>query len=639
MAIRLSVHHISAFVLLAAYGGFSVAADFTVVDGQTETTTRNLNDGETGIVESGGAINTFGGTHGIDADDSFTIRNDGTITTTGNNGDGIDGEDFGTATNNGSISTTGNNSDGIDVNDSSTVINTGTITTTGIGASGIEADDNSIIFNSGSIFTSGPFSNGIDADNSNTINNSGDITTTGFDADAIDADDGNTIVNTGTINTSGGDADGIDVNDNNTVTNRGVIIVTGPNAGANASAIEGDSNNTITNSGTLISTRDQAINLTAGNNTVNLMGGTVIQGGITLAAATNSFNYGNGLNSVLTFTGNLPATVNTNGMPFAINGMTIATVDTTGFAMADEIAGDITDCGHDSINYRLNGLRTASGGEKSWSFICGNHRHQDDSTVAVDAKNTLAGAVVGRDHELSSGHRLGFFAGISGSEMKVDYDAQEISANSLFAGVFGGFNGATNVDLSLLFGIADHSSDRHVTNNLVSGGLQMAGANYTGYFISPSITVSGNAPFLGRQVQPSLQLSYTGLYLDGYSETGSAANIDVESRDIHMLSARGLLTFPVELTTGRGRIVRMNSYVGLAGRLNLGSDRTNITLFNRRIAFDHGGEETSLGFIGGTEFNLVGKDGVNRITVGINGQLDTDGSMAISANIGTVIPF
>jgi len=67
---------LTASLLLALATGVS-AADFTIVDGQTVTTTQTLNANETGIIEQGGQLNTTG-VRGIDSTaDNVTVSNSG----------------------------------------------------------------------------------------------------------------------------------------------------------------------------------------------------------------------------------------------------------------------------------------------------------------------------------------------------------------------------------------------------------------------------------------------------------------------------------------------------------------------------------------------------------------------------------
>ncbi len=648
------------------------ANNVTAINKGTITTTGDSADGiytlDNNRITNNGTITTGGiDSPGIFTWDNNSITNNGTITTNGddsygmagrfdntivnNGGIATHGEDaYGIYTwdnnsiiNNGTITTTGENGDGMDTRDGNTIINNGTISTSGVIADGIDSNDGNTIINNGSIIISGDEDgfnepSGIEGDNNNTIVNNGSITTSGQLSPGIltITGDNNRITNNGRIITTGDESDGIVVRDDSSVVNHGLVRV----SGFDSWALYAENGNTITNSGTLISIQSDAILLDGDNNNVHLLGGTVIQGGIELTEATNSFNYGNGLNTALTFTGNLPGSINTNGMPSATRGMLVATVDTSGFALEDEVVTDITDCGHNGIGLRLSRVRTDSG-SGAWGNLCGNLRHQRDSGPAVDARHLLGGVVFGRDQALTSDRRFGWMVGLASSRVEVQYDAQDIDIKSLFGGLYGGRQLAdgTFIDLSLLAGYASHDSERRVVNNLVSGGLQTAHADYDGYFVSPGIRLGTNTQWFGHTVQPSLDIRYAGMRLGGYSENGSAADVSADGRTLHSLSTRAKLSFFSEFPVEGGHNLRQESYIGLAGRLNLGNDEADIELLGNSIEFDYGGEDSSLGLIVGFNATLNGRDGAERILAGFSGQLDRDGSIDLSAHINAVIPF
>jgi len=261
----------------------ALAGDITIPSGTTVTTTQTLTDvGDTGTIDSGGAIDVTdedglvldnddqtavnngdifvertGGLNraGIGSnEDNATITNNGTITTTGDNAFGIAGDgDNMNVTNAGTISTSGEDSDGIlSLGDDTEISNSGDIKTTGEDAYGIDAvGDDATVTNSGTIDTTGEGAHGLAALGTDVmVTNSGTITTTGDFAYGIDTDeDGADVTNTGTITTSGEDSDGYDSDgDDVTLRNSGVITA----SGKNADGIDNDGDRaTITNSGTI----------------------------------------------------------------------------------------------------------------------------------------------------------------------------------------------------------------------------------------------------------------------------------------------------------------------------------------------------------------------------------------------------
>lgn len=681
---------------IAAAGGYSIVTNSgsIITSGVAGSGISSGDDGYDTIINSGD-ITTSGndgagvylrsdhntlnnsGTISTSGDDAYgilvrfggynTINNSGVIDTSGTDAFAIYvfNSDYNTITNSGAIATSGDGGIGIyAMGDHNTVNNSGTINTSGNNDATAMyiAGDYSSISNDGAITTSGNSGYGIlSYGYYNTVSNAGSINTRGASGFGMYVvSENNTVVNSGTINTSGGNATGIYVlNDSNAITNSGSVITSGVNShgilalsdyntinnngsinvsGANAVGVLVDNNNTITNYGTIVSTQYQAMMLSGNNNTVNLMRGTVIQGGIALNTATNTFNYENGLNTAFTFGGNLPGSINSNGMPRAINGMLVATVDTTGFAMEDEVVTDITDCGHDGVGLRLDRVRSASG-SGAWGNLCGNMRQQQDSGPAIKANHLLGGVAFGRDHALSSGRRFGWMAGASSSRVEVDDAAQEIDIKSVFGGIYGGrqLDSGTFIDMSLLVGMADHNSDRHVVNNLIEGGLETARADYDGYFVSPGIRIGTSTQWGDMRVQPSLDIRYAGMHLEGYREHGSAASVKADDRTLHTLSARAKLSFLSDLKLDDGRALSQESYIGIAGRSNLGNDDADIQLLGSDINFDYGGENSSLGLIAGFNATLNGK--VGRVSAGFDGQVDQDGTVDLSAHVNVVMPF
>lgn len=121
--------------LLLAFGltGLS-ASDFTVEDGEIETTTQIMGvAGDVGIIENGGSlILTLDFTPGVNAfNQNQQIFNEGLIVTTGQNSNGIVGSSIGQRiTNSGLIRTTGNGGIGIfSEGQNGSILNTGSIVT------------------------------------------------------------------------------------------------------------------------------------------------------------------------------------------------------------------------------------------------------------------------------------------------------------------------------------------------------------------------------------------------------------------------------------------------------------------------------------------------------------------------------
>lgn len=257
------------------------AADFTIVDGQTETTTQTLTDtGDIGRIEAGGAIITSEvAEDGVQVTgDGTYLYNDGTITTTRVASDAIyvSGNN-GFVYNNGTISTTANVSNGITIaGDGVTAINSGEISLSsdGISASGHDAT----MINNGTITVRGPVSWAMSStEASPTIINTNTIIITGEGSYGLRSTGparGATILNSGTILTTGDRGNAINSSsDDATVTNSGTITTTGDDAVG--IRILGD-NMILTNDGTITTTGDDAFGIRGyGDNEVMTNNGTI----------------------------------------------------------------------------------------------------------------------------------------------------------------------------------------------------------------------------------------------------------------------------------------------------------------------------------------------------------------------------
>jgi hypothetical protein len=153
------------------------------------------------------------------------------------------------------------------------------------------------------------------------------------------------LVNSGVIQ---GGTRGIDVDEGSTAT-----ILNKGNIYGGGNGIGGDNGSLYLINAGVIEGGSSAINIDSNEDiTIELLPGSVLIGDIYL---TNSnFIFGNGLNALLSFNpgSSLPTSIDTNGMPSVVDSddMQIAVADTTGFAMADETLGDLTQSVMDAVS-------------------------------------------------------------------------------------------------------------------------------------------------------------------------------------------------------------------------------------------------------------------------------------------------
>jgi hypothetical protein len=657
----------------------SLNNDQTVTNQGEITTSDNFANGIYSIgadarIDNSGDISTSGqGARGITSVGvDAQIENSGTIRTLNVGGFGIYSIGADARINNsGDISTSGGSAYSIySTGPNALIDNSGSITTSGSNGYGIRSTGpNARIDNSGDITTLGGIGLGIYSDGADTrIDNSGDISTSGNTAHGINATGSDArIDNRGNITTSGSNANAIlSSGANARITNSGDITTKG-NAAFGIAAT--GQNATVTNSGKITANLNVwAIRISQANGTLNLLAGSAIQGGIQFSdPGTATLNIGPGQNTALTFTG-LPGAINSNGAPMAVQGSLVAVVDPTGFSAEDEMLADLTRAIAGAVDGRLNAARfgyvplnssvtayvepeapattfgygagsgtSASHASGFWAAGIGSYRNQDADGVDVGFDTALGGLLVGYDAQVSSGTRVGGFLGASTSRFETDANSQEIDADSYYGGVYAGFTDESYfLDLSLTGGVSQQSSDRTVANNLVEGGIEHAEADYDGVFVSPSATIGTTYAMSGGTLIPTFRARYAGLFLDSYDESGSAADLSVDDRDVNVFDFRAQLAYALAAKPVDNGSVHTAFRFG-ADATFADNDNVEVALLGEALNFSVSGDDTLRGFAG---FDVsYSADGGSSYFLGAEAGYDSGDAFTLDVQGGLRIPL
>jgi outer membrane autotransporter protein len=348
------------------------------------------------------------------------------------------------------------------------------------------------------------------------------------------------------------------------------------------------------------------------DNTLKLLAGSNIQGNLELGGTSNTLIIGRGLDTALAFTGT--PTIRTEDIPFLVIGNTVYAVNVTGFSVQDEMTNDLTRAVTGAVEGRLaqarmsggglsmamNGMTIAAAADVSvapqngiWFSGFGAYRDQEEDGNVADFEATQLGAVGGFDGMLSDSTRAGLFAGLAFGSLDDGDETQDLDSDSYFGGAYLGHEwGQAFVDLTLTAGWSAFDSRRRVANNMVPGGIEHAEADYGGILLSPSLRIGTDMEMGSGLLTPSLRLRYAGLFLEGYEEEGSAADLDVEERTISVLDVRG------ELAYGFAAGSLQNTLrVGLDGTLS-NSDDAEATLAGQALDIDVAEEALLRGFLG-----------------------------------------
>lgn len=520
-----------------------------------------------------------------------------------------------------------------------TVINGGALTSTfngdGIGATGATLN----LFNSGNI--SG-VSNGVITDNLAILINSGIISAS--NGDAIDIDFG-TIINHGTI-------------------------IGGTNAGFDAIEIDrgspGDAS--ITNSGSILAgagPTGSAIDFQGtGNDTLSLLPGSIIVGTISFGLGIDTLNVSPGLSIAKTFTGSLPEIINTNGSPFAVSGLQVAVVDPTLEALQDEILHDVTNSILGGVTARLDGLAsrevvgvtrtedrggkttfksthvTDTGDRQAWAHVLGGHRDQDSDGPTVESDYIFGGLVSGLDGRISSQARAGFFLGGLTGQAETDIGTQEEDIDMVFGGLYSRITrGRMAFDTTVLVGHSDHERRRQVANNTVVGGLETAVTDFEGTFVAVETNISTTVDVGERRILPSVTLRYAGNFLDGFTETGTAAPLIAGDRDVQLLVGKAQIALAKTSQRSDGALFHREFKIGVQGRTNIGDDAFAATLLGQGILFDPADQNDAGSIFWGSNLAYTLPNGRTQLYAASESGLENDGSFFFSGRGGVKVRF
>lgn len=572
---------------------------------------------------------------GIDVIDLVSLINSGSITGTNDEGVFLDGGTLGNLLNTGSIT---GGSDAVSARYITMLTNTGSITG---GFDGVFAQAITSLVNSGAITATG--NDGIAAESLGALVNDGSIT--GGD-DGIDVRYINNLVNNGAIT---GQDEGVKAREIKLLTNNGTI--TGGSASdesgidadfgtiVNNGLIEGgigiefDRDNsdganlgdsTVTNNGairSLFGPSGVAIDFqSTGADTLTLGSNSILVGSVNWDGIDDTLNLDPNVNTFSTFS-NLPATINTSSNFVKIDGTTVIQVDTSFLASVDDVVvtgssgvnnavfNQLENGGSGSSSPSGQAYNSVSGGSSKnvWNSNWFSYNQlATTNTTTVDYTVSL-GSVFGIDYTNQLGTKLGAYAGIGFSHTKIGTTLpHEIDSDNYFAGIYSLFTAHDlNVGVDVQLGQMQFESARMLSNNNVAGGVETASADFDSVYFAPSIRVSKEIiSEAGFSVIPSLTLGYAGIYVDGYTETGSSANATIASRTIHQFQGRAQLATRFDWTADNDVDYIFMPYAGLEGRLLSGDvDQVTGSITGTTTTFNPGGEKNVGAIFAGLNMN------------------------------------
>lgn len=491
----------------------------------------------------------------------------------------------------------------------------------------------------------------------------------------------------GSLQISGVNASGIVTSaivGNATVFNSGIVTVSNGGTGI---TIGSSANSLLVNSG-VISAPDgvavQFIVSAADPATLTLQQGSFIVGAINMIGAGDSVNV-NAVNQNLTF--NTLTGVNIAGTaPYVVNGNRIVSVDPTGFGVTDRglmdftravsatLGGRVSDTSNgvagrggalgfaafddsvsrfddafgqamgyakapsDAVLFK-NPTATAPDGTTVWAKgFYGRHIQPADAPALRSVTNFYGGAI-GADKLMRPDLRLGGFIGGGAIDSTIDFNAGKAKSDVVFAGVYGRKElGAAFVDFALLGGHTGNNTTRNINNNLVANGLESATASFGGWFFSPEVAAGYRydlAP--GWSLTPAARLRYLVASYDGFTESGSTANMTAAGRTLQNAEERGDVTLTRTLLSDTGRL-QVGLTAGVLGQQRTGSGTVNAILLGQALAFATPGKSSIAGAYAATSLDWRMKSGI-ALFAGAEYTAMSDSSSTVTGRAGVRVGF
>jgi autotransporter-like protein len=254
------------------------------------------------------------------------------------------------------------------------------------------------------------------------------------------------------------------------------------------------------------------------------------------------------------------------------------------------------------------------------------------------ADQSLAGLIAGFDMAWSESSYAGIFIGAAKADLAVDDEAQDITTDNFWGGAYlSRYSGRYRFDFAALAGWQSNESTRRMVDNTVLGGVDYAVASYDGFFVSPEASMSRDWNFAGQPVNSAFTLRYAGLFLDAYEEDGSNADLTVEGRDVHSLTAKGELIRPFEIQFADSSLL-LEGLAGAEGRYTFG-DEVAATLLTENISFDPDNESFTMAGFAGAQATYTALSGAAAMSFGGKASASTDSALTLAARLTAELHF
>lgn len=362
------------------------------------------------------------------------------------------------------------------------------------------------------------------------------------------------------------------------------------------------------------------------------------------------------MSTVIKFS-NLPETTNTSSNFVIFDGTTLIQIDTSFMVSLDNVVMGTSDTINNSVFNQLSdtiidGATTASpqayhhsdanGLTSIWNSNWLSYNELETTNTSTTDYTRALGSVFGVEKVFESGTSFVAYAGLGLSHTKMGSTVHHlINADTYVVGVYSKFSrDHANIDVNFQLGQLKFDSRRQQTNNTVSSGWETASAGYDSIYIAPKVRLSKEITrdnyitFI-----PSLAFGYTGIYVEGYSETGSTANATIASRTIHQFQARAEIALRFDWLSDKDVDYVFNPYIGLEGRMGSGDiDQVTGTIGSSSATFNPGGDKSVGAAFVGVNINAKISEAA-RFESALEAKYDSSGQFGVSSNWGVKFKF
>jgi len=133
-------------------------------------------------------------------------------------------------------------------------------------------------------------------------------------------------------------------------------------------------------------------------------------------------------------------------------------------------------------------------------------------------------------------------------------------------------------------------------------------------------------------------LSYTGLFLDGYTETGGILPLTVGDRDVGVFSTRAQLTLPQLINNKDGSTTRVDWRAGIDAQFDAGSDNVSLTVAATPFSFSADLDNQVAGFIG-SSVTYTSQNGLYNLSASGEIQSTFDGGYKAIGQLRAAVNF